>query len=347
MNDALLEMLLCPRCRQGSLQAARRDGDEGELRCAACDAVYPVVRGIPRLLKQPLQGAELQSQQSFSAKWARQRDYGAKGSPTERFQREWYLRRYGWKSEDELRSFLSTKSRILDAGTGLGRDSLWYHELSGRPVVALDISTAVDTVREKFRAYPDIHPVQGDILELPLQDESFDFVACDQVLSNIADPRQGLARLVSACRRGGHIIYYVYKKKGPIREFCDDHVRARVTQMSPEEAWEWSARLTRFAHALSDLKVTVEVPEDLAVLDLPAGRYDLQRFIYYQVFKAFWNDEFTFDENVLVNYDWYHPAFTFRFAPEEARSWAGELGLEIVRMDLEDASAISVLARRI
>ena len=73
----------------------------------------------------------------------------------------------------------------------------------------------------------------------------------------------------------------------------------------------------------------------------------VQRLIYWSFIKAFWNDEFSFDENVLVNYDWYHPAFTFRFTPEEVRARAEGMGLEVLRLDTGDRSAISVLAKRL
>jgi ubiquinone/menaquinone biosynthesis C-methylase UbiE/uncharacterized protein YbaR (Trm112 family) len=346
MNPLLLDVLACPRCR-GALAWTGEAADEGRLDCGGCGQSYAVSRGVPRMLVGRLEGEELQSQESFSAKWNRQKGYAASGSPTERFQHEWYLKRYGWTSEDELRGFLRPKTRILDAGTGLGRDALWYHALSGHPVVALDISESIDIVRGKVADQPGIHPVQGDVLELPFRDAAFDFVACDQVLSNVADPWRGLARLVGACCPGGHVAFYLYRKKGPIREFADDHIRRSVTRMSPEAAWEFARKLTLLARSLAATGATVEVPEDIDVLELKAGRYDLQRFVFYEVFKAFWNDEFSFDENVLVNYDWYHPAFTFRFTPEEVRARAEGLGLEVLRLDTADRSAISVLARRL
>ena len=45
MNDELLELLRCPRCRA----ALEPTNDPPALRCRACGAVYPVVGGVARL----------------------------------------------------------------------------------------------------------------------------------------------------------------------------------------------------------------------------------------------------------------------------------------------------------
>ncbi|MBI2859910.1 MAG: methytransferase partner Trm112 [Chloroflexi bacterium] len=54
MRRALLEILACPVCKGPlELRAEEEQGDEvvtGSLRCPRCDASYPVVETIPRLL---------------------------------------------------------------------------------------------------------------------------------------------------------------------------------------------------------------------------------------------------------------------------------------------------------
>src|SRR5688572_20329564 len=59
MQEALLNILACPRCRVRLELAAGAETDgpgrirSGVLHCTACGAAYPVMRGVPRLLPQP------------------------------------------------------------------------------------------------------------------------------------------------------------------------------------------------------------------------------------------------------------------------------------------------------
>jgi hypothetical protein len=124
-----------------------------------------------------------------------------------------------------------------------------------------------------------------------------------------------------------------------MREFCDDYLRQSTTKLPPEECWEFSKKVTRIGKALSDQDIDFEIPEDLAELGIKAGRYDLQRFLYYHIFKCFWNDRFTFDENSLVNFDWYHPTYAHRHSPEEIREreWYEEGRLKIVHLDVSES----------
>jgi hypothetical protein len=71
----------------------------------------------------------------------------------------------------------------------------------------------------------------------------------------------------------------------------------------------------------------------------------LQRFIHWNVLKCFWNEEFDFFTNNVINVDWYHPQHCFRFEPEEFRAWFDE-GWRIEAWDVRDAG-ISCRARKI
>jgi hypothetical protein len=133
--------------------------------------------------------------------------------------------------------------------------------------------------------------------------------------------------------------------KGPIREFCDDYLRERTTRMSVDECLRFSEAMTRFGHALSDLRVEIEVPEDLPLLEIRAGRYDLQRFLYWNVFKMYWNDGMDWTSNVVTNFDWYHPPHAHRHRPEEVRAWFDAERVAVERFDVVE-SGISVLGRK-
>ena len=103
--------------------------------------------------------------------------------------------------------------------------------------------------------------------------------------------------------------------------------------------------ITKLGKALSDLKVTIDVPEAIPILGIPAGKQDIQRFIYWNMFKCYWNDTMDWDANVITNFDWYHPLHAHRHTPEEVRAWCAEEGLEIVHLDVQE-SGVSVLCRK-
>ena len=103
--------------------------------------------------------------------------------------------------------------------------------------------------------------------------------------------------------------------------------------------------MTKFGKALSDLHIEFEIPEDIPMLEMKAGKYDLQRFFYYHIFKCFWNDRFTFDENNLINFDWYHPAYAWRHTPDELKGWCVENNLDIIWW-FEEESGITFRCRK-
>jgi arsenite methyltransferase len=136
---------------------------------------------------------------------------------------------------------------------------------------------------------------------------------------------------------GGELMFYVYRRKAPIREFTDDYVRERLAELPPEEAWDAIRPLTRLGQALAELETEVEVPEDVPLLGIKAGRYDIQRLVYWHVAKLFWNSKMTFEENNHLNFDWYAPTYAWRHTEEEIRRWCADEGLEITRFDVDDA----------
>ena len=57
-----------------------------------------------------------ETEKAFSAKWQPATDFGHE-EKSRSFYVDWYLRRYKFGSIEALSDFLSSKNRILDAGT--------------------------------------------------------------------------------------------------------------------------------------------------------------------------------------------------------------------------------------
>jgi SAM-dependent methyltransferase len=186
--------------------------------------------------------------------------------------------------------------------------------------------------------------VQKDMLDNLDALGSFDFIYCQEVLHHTADPRRGFANLAARLVDGGEIAIYVYKLKAPIREFADDHLRACMAGLDYEKSMEIARSLTELGRRLSTNAGEIESPA-IDALGVPAGRYPVQRFLYHFFLKCFWNDELSFEENAVVNYDWYRPQIASRHRVEEVRGWFAENALEILHEHV-DEYGITMRGRR-
>ena len=175
--------------------------------------------------------------------------------------------------------------------------------------------------------------------------EKAGLIFSEGVLHHTDSTRAAILRLARALRPGGRFMFYVYRRKGPIREFTDDYIRDRLQDMTPDAAWEAMMPLTRLGKLLGDLNIEIDVPEAIDLLDIPAGRVNLQRFFYWHVMKAFHRPDMTLDEMNHINFDWYAPRNAHRQSPEEVRAWCAEVGLAIER-ERVDPSGITIIAQR-
>ncbi len=289
---------------------------------------------------------QAQTADAFGFKWHQIDSF--ESDPALRRTREWLLERYGDAGAADWWEDYGDDPVLLDAGCGAAVSSLalFGSRLQRVRFVAADISNAVDVAvkrcaeREVTAAF-----LQDDLTTLPFEPGSIDVVFSEGVLHHTDSTRNALQRIAALLSPGGRFLFYVYRKKGPIREFTDDYIRGLLQDLSPEDAWKAVEPLTRLGVALGELGVEVEVPEDVELLEIPAGRYDVQRLFYWHVAKAFHHPDLSFDELNHINYDWYAPANAHRQTAEEVRAWCDEAGLEIERERVEEAG-ITVIARR-
>jgi SAM-dependent methyltransferase len=351
VQQSLLDILVDPIAKSALTLSTERcapDGTviDGQLQNTT-NRAYAIVNGIPRFVLTDDQD-QRQTELSFAYQWRRREAYD---TPRVRdFGRDWLIRRYGFDSIRQMRDYFARRSRILDAGCGSGYTASLWLEPSWRDTgraewLGVDISGAIDVAKERLRGIAGTHFIQADILQMPFGEQTFDVVFAEGVLHHTPSTERALKALVPLLSRNGEIMFYVYRKKGPLREFADDYIRGAVAALPAAEAWDVLRPLTKLGRALAGLHAEVEVEEDIPYLGIKAGRFDVQRLVYWNFAKMFWNDELSFDENHHMNFDWYAPRYSFRQTEEEVRRWCAEADLKICRFASEE-SGYTVRATR-
>jgi SAM-dependent methyltransferase len=270
------------------------------------------------------------TRRSFDDKWHRNEQLAFAETLREGSEiQQWILGRNGFRSPAELTAYLRGKRRILDAGCGNGRVTALLRECAPPEAAVMGIDlVAADVAQKNLARYRNLEVRPADLLGDLASLGRFDFIYCQEVLHHTADPPLAFRNLCTLLEPGGEIAIYVYKQKAAAREFIDDYVRERIAQLPYEESMAVCRQITELGRALAESGHKVKVP-GVDLLGIEAGEYDTQRFVYHFFMKCFWNPALSLDENVAINYDWYHPQLATRHTPEEVEGWFRDTGLEI------------------
>jgi arsenite methyltransferase len=306
-----------------------------------------VLRGGILRAESPLSGTQKQTQESFAFIWSARDRF--QGDDDVALMGDWYREMYGDVANAPWWVDYGERPILLDAGCGAGISALglFGSKLKELRYLGIDISTAVEAAAQRFaRKGVGAAFLQTSLLDVPIPNETIDVIYSQGVLHHTDSTRGAIYALAQKLKTGGRFLFYVYKRKGPIREYTDDLIREKLRPMSAEQAWQAMLPLTKFGKYLGDLNIQIDVPETIGLLDIPTGKIDLQRFFYWHIFKAFHHTTWNLDELNHINLDWYAPINAHRQTPEEVRAWCGEAGLSIEREHIQE-SGITVIARKI
>ncbi|MFK0692889.1 class I SAM-dependent methyltransferase [Mesorhizobium sp. IMUNJ 23033] len=117
---------------------------------------------------------------------------------------------------------------VLDAGCGSNANASYAFLSKGaRSVVSLELSNDwMDCARKRLSRFgPRSALVTGSVLDLPFDEESFDFVHCAGVLPHTSDPKKGFEELARVTRPGGSFFLTIMGTANGIIYRCINHLR--------------------------------------------------------------------------------------------------------------------------
>lgn len=288
-----------------------------------------------------------QTKKIFGFKWTKTNTYDSDTFRNKAF--EWLVDRYFGSAEARTAFLNKNKGKtILDAGCGSGFSSsiLFDKYINDYSYTGVDISDeAANEAKNSFKE----RKLNGEFIVANIQDmklqHKFDIIFSEGVIHHTSDPYITFKNLVSHLKDDGRIMFYVYKKKAPVREYTDDFIREKLSKLSNEEAWEALIPLTNLGKALGDLNIEVDIKDDIKLLEIPKGRYNVQRLLYYYFCKMYYDKDFSIDEMNHINFDWFMPKNCYRFTEEDIKKWLSDNNLVQERFIVED-SGITAVARR-
>jgi SAM-dependent methyltransferase/uncharacterized protein YbaR (Trm112 family) len=314
MKPSLVSMLRCTVCQSVLTvfleKAHETEIMEGNLQCVGCHTSFPISGGVPNLM--PPKQRESHVAQSFGFEWQTHHSGGFEQKTV-----------FGRGIDEQVKYFfeglgVSEKEihgkRILDAGCGSGVLTM---EIARRypsaEIFAVDIIPAVAEVFRKASPLPNLHVVQGSILEPPFPADWFDFLWCNGVIHHTGNSRRAFEALTSTLKSGGRAYFWVYEKKpSPM---------VAVRQMlRPLGLVRWNHRfLYRFCQVLA-------FPTCLAVFLL--SPLQKLKFIQRHTHLKILSRRRGFHELVLTWFDVLSPMHRDTFTQHEFESWFEQCGFQ-------------------
>jgi SAM-dependent methyltransferase/uncharacterized protein YbaR (Trm112 family) len=307
----LLEWMACPWCG-GSFQAEPFEGSletdvvEGLLRCG-CGRLFPIVRGIPRILPDAFAlnpGFVRRYAQRLPASLP-QPEADAPHADAIRKTRDSFG--YQWTVFSEMvvdfrenflqyiapvdASFFPGK-RGVDIGCGFGRH-IYNAERFGAEMVGVDNSDAIESTRVNTEGLPNVHLVQADVYQLPFKPGVFDFAYSIGVLHHLPEPERAFQLIVRLVKPGGSVFVWVYSNSRRVLNFMLESARA-VTTRSPkplQQSVSFAAASIDYVGFILPYRLLTQLPLiGSLVRRFHVPRLDVYRVYPFQVVYADWFD---------------------------------------------------------
>jgi ubiquinone/menaquinone biosynthesis C-methylase UbiE len=218
MNKKLINILCCPDCKENlSLKIHKvnqKDGEilEGKLICQ-CGRKYPIIKGVPVMTLELKRDME-KIKSTFSKEWKvhkykKTRTWGFRIDQRKRI----FLKQMGIKNEKILNGKL-----LLDAGCGNGELTISLSDYGFDFIIGMDLSDSIFEAYNYNSKKDSVFFIQGDLMNPPFQDKTFDYVYSDGVIHHTYDTRYSFSRLAKITKKNGRLWIWVYLKMDYVKD---------------------------------------------------------------------------------------------------------------------------------
>ena len=149
-------------------------------------------------------------------------------------------------SVSRLRSLLSMKNfglnksylknkKCLDAGCGSSfHGSINLLRMGAQEVVAIDLNKTIFSnikkIKKEIPKGKKLTVKVANVLNLPFEKESFDFVLCQGVMHHTSNPEKAVKECYRVLKKGGYAYFQICGKGGIIQEFLMDFLRKQYNE---------------------------------------------------------------------------------------------------------------------
>ena len=237
MKKQSINLLKCINCGNEKLELKNFNSTEkevlqGKIICPKCNSNWPIINGIPRILKDdllkeltlkkfPLFFKNYKDEFHFSFN-IKASDLNAKVKTAKSFGYEWnkYSQILDIFEKDWERYFnpVITKEwvkdkTIVDVGCGLAKHG-YFTAKYGAKYVGVDLSDAVEDAYKNTKNFDSLI-VQADIFDMPINGKKVDLFYSIGVIHHLPDPKAGFLKIASHMqKKGAQIFIWVYGRKG-------------------------------------------------------------------------------------------------------------------------------------
>ena len=329
MRTWLLDYLVCPVCKDTldcTPDAGGQDDLEtGTLTCTHCGKVYPIVRGIPRMLPPDMQPEQQQTSDAFGWQWQEFNRLHADWDTYEDQFLDWVA---------PLQPAFFRDKVVLDAGCGMGRNTAVAARLGAHRVIGIDLSASVEAAHRFTSHLPNAAIVQADLYQLPFK-SPFDLVFSIGVIHHLPNPPAGLKAIGKHVQPDGLLSAWIYgyENNGWVRNIVTP-IRERIT-----------ARLPRRSLYMLSYALTIVLRSILYTLYRTRPDTALSRWLpYYSYLHSLAQFSFRHTHHVIV--DHLGVPITHYVRKEEIRTWFDRAGFAEVTLTWRNRNSWRGLGRR-
>ena len=276
---------------------------------------WPIVNGIPRFIPAALARDLKKTQETFSFEWKMFR-FGERNWGQDMETRKGLFLKGMNVSPEHLRG-----KTIFDAGCGSGLLSMELAKSFGMEVFALDLAYGIENAYQHNDS-PNVHFVQGSVLEPPFRSGAFDYLYCAGVLVACPDTHEGFLSIVKTLKRGGRCFIWLYHPIDRVHHPNDlrkmnayNWIRTKVTSRLPIKL--------QYALYLSLMPAFLLKQRTKILL----GREKTRR---------------TWREKMQALFDMFSPLYQNRHHEDEAVNWYSEEGFTNVAVSYQEAYGFGV-----